>query len=105
MARKTPLGRLRNIGIAAHIDAGRLQQQKEFYSILVLSIKLVKFMMVLLLLVRPQRRAPRPHRRLSKKLKLFLRIRPRSTTNPIRKLSDAMLPCLMRFERSDFEVF
>ena len=35
----------RNIGIAAHIDAGKLQQLKEFFIILEKVIKLVRFMM------------------------------------------------------------
>ena len=38
----------RNIGIAAHIDAGKLRLLNVFYFTLVLVIKLVKFMMVLL---------------------------------------------------------
>ena len=47
MARKVPLNRVRNIGIAAHIDAGKLQVQREFYSIQEFLTKLEKFMKVL----------------------------------------------------------
>lgn len=35
MARKVSLENTRNIGIMAHIDAGKLLQQKEFFSTLV----------------------------------------------------------------------
>jgi hypothetical protein len=37
----------RNIGIAAHIDAGKRLLQKEFFIMVELAIKLEKFMMVL----------------------------------------------------------
>ena len=47
MARTHTLDKYRNIGIMAHIDAGKPQLLKEFYITQVKVIKLVKYMMVL----------------------------------------------------------
>ena len=47
MARTHTLDKYRNIGIMAHIDAGKTTTTKEFYITRVKVIKLVKCMMVL----------------------------------------------------------
>ena len=47
MSRTHTLNKYRNIGIMAHIDAGKLQRQKEYYTTLEKVTKLAKSMMEL----------------------------------------------------------
>ena len=46
MAREIVLNKYRNVGICAHVDAGKQQQQKEFFFTQVYLTRLVRFMMV-----------------------------------------------------------